>query len=517
LRIVAAAAAAAGAGLLLARIVGDVGGKPLFEDEAVSGLIAARPLGEILVTILWDRGGAPLHALLVHLGFVFDSSPEALRWISVVFALATVPVTFDLGRRLGGPVAGGTAALVASTSGMLAIYGSFGRMYALLAFAGALAADLFLRALELRTPRAAGAAAAAAWLLPAVHPYGGIVVAVEALVALALWRGRPLRAALPAALAGLAMIPFVVADLRLASRFEVSGEQEGRLATQEEARHQLASALRGFAGGEGLLLALFVTLAVAGLVLVAHRQPAFAAFAVVSFLAPPLLATLVRTGRAPDLSPRHLIFALPVLAACVGVAATRGTHGVPRPVQALAVAGVGVAAALAPQGIPDPRTITYTAALGGEESVAEPAAFLRREIRPGDVLYPYASVFLAALPEAGEASGLPRAQGQSLLAATKRLDYPVGVVWVAVPTGTTEVANVQVAGARQFGSWLLVRAEGPFPNRVAVLRASEDALAGVRPSLREPIPDALDGWFELNQEVLCESIATLGGECDIRP
>jgi hypothetical protein len=510
-RLTAIGAVLAGSGLLLARVVPDVHGKPLFEDEAVAGLIGARPLGEIVVTTLWDRGGAPLHFALVHAAFVFDTSPTALRWLSVVFALATIPVTFDLARRLAGPAAGATAAFVVAASGMLGIYGSFGRMYALLAFAGALAADLFVRALELRTARAAAVAAAGAWLLPAVHPYGGIVVAVEALVALVLWRGRPLRAALPAVLVSLAMLPFVVADLRLARRFEVSGEQERTLATRDEAWNQLESAVRGFAGGEGLLLVLFLALALAGAVVLLRREPAFVAFAAVALVTPPLLATLVRTGRAPDLSPRHLVYALPLYAVLVGVAVSR----VPRPFGWLAVAGVGVAAALGSAGIPDPRSITYTAALGSEEALAEPAARLREEIRPDDVLYPYASVYLAALPEAGEAHGLPRGQSQSLLAALDRVDYPVGAVFVAVPTGRTLVRREElgIRDARFFRSWLLVRSPGPFADRDAVLAAAARVLARVRPALREPVPESLAGWFDLNLEVLCESLATPTAEC----
>ena len=80
-----------------------------------------------------------------------------------------MPLCFDLGRRLAGPVAGGTAAVIVATSQLLGIYGSFGRMYSLFAFASALAVDLFVRAAELRTQLAA---AASAWLLPAIHPFG---------------------------------------------------------------------------------------------------------------------------------------------------------------------------------------------------------------------------------------------------------------------------------------------------------------------------------------------------------
>lgn len=498
----------AGIGFLLARVVPDVGGKPLFEDEAVAGLIGARPFAEIVATTLWDRGGAPLHFLLVHASFLADASPEALRWLSVVFAVAAIPVAFDLGRRLAGPTAGATAGFVLAASGALAIYGSFGRMYSLLAFAGAVAADLFVRALRERTGRAAAWAAAGAWLLPAVHPYGGIVVAVEAAVALALWRGRPLRPALPAALVALAMLPFAVADLRLAQRFEISEEQTGRLATGDEAWNQLEGAVRSFAGGSGPLLALFVFLALAGALLLVRREPAFVAFAALALVAPPLLATLVRTGRAPDLSPRHLFYALPFWAAFVGVAVARA----PRPLAPSAIAAVALAASFGSPGIPDPRAITYTAALGSEGAVSEPAAWLRREIEPGDVLYPYASVYLAALPEAGDAHGLPRAQVQSLLAALDRIDYPVGAVFVAVPTGTTEVRG-EVPGARMFDSWLLVRAEGPFEDRDAVLRAAVDALVSARPALAEPLPDPLAGWFDLNLSVLCRAQRTPAPEC----
>src|SRR2546423_5252200 len=135
-------------GLLVFRLARDIHGKPLVEDEAVAGLIGARPVGELLGTVLWDRGGAPLHFLLVHVVLAVHSSADTLRWLSAVFALGAVLICFELGRRLAGPLAGTTAAIAASTSGLLTIYGGIARMYALFAFAGGLAALLFIRALE---------------------------------------------------------------------------------------------------------------------------------------------------------------------------------------------------------------------------------------------------------------------------------------------------------------------------------------------------------------------------------
>src|SRR5580765_1135279 len=89
-------------GFLLARALPDITHKPWHEDEAVAGLISARPLGEVLHTVMLDRGGAPLHFVLAHLAFAIDGSPRTLRWLSLVFALSTIPLCYDLARRLAG-------------------------------------------------------------------------------------------------------------------------------------------------------------------------------------------------------------------------------------------------------------------------------------------------------------------------------------------------------------------------------------------------------------------------------
>src|SRR5580765_7669193 len=150
---------------LLASVLPDVHGKPWHEDEAVAGLISAQPLGAALHTVLLDRGGAPLQFVLAHLAFAADDSPATLRRLSLLFALATVPLCYDLARRLAGQFAGLTAAALTATSQLLAIYATFGRMYSLFAFATALALDVFVRAVQ-RATRATLAAATAAALLP---------------------------------------------------------------------------------------------------------------------------------------------------------------------------------------------------------------------------------------------------------------------------------------------------------------------------------------------------------------
>jgi len=461
-------------GLLLYRIAPDVGGKPLYEDEAVAGLISMRPLGEVLETVMVDRGGAPLHFVLTHGVFALDTSAVALRWLSVVCAVASVPLCFDLGRRLGGQGAGLVAAAVAASSTALAVYGSFGRMYALYVLVAALAADLFVRALELRTPGAVAAAAAAFWLLPAVHPYGLIPALVALAVAALLWRRRSLRNALLVAVAVLAAIPFMLADLRLAQRSEV-GEGGSALASPADAWGELVAAMSSFAGGEGLALVFFSVLGIAGIAVLATRSPAVAILAAVVFV-PPVLFVVVPTGSDPDLSPRHLFYGLPLWAAAIGVGVASLRRWMPERVWFVVVAAVIAGASLAPaSALRDPRELGLlpTATPGDVRGAA------------GDLLFPYATPFLAELGSVQEALALPQGPGDQILRALDHADEPIRAVRVALPRREWEVVTIR----------------GPLEKRRA-LAAAADAIANAAH------PPALDWWYELVERGLRDALSS---------
>ena len=523
----------AGAGLLLARLAGDVHGKPLFEDEAVSGLIAARPLPEVIETVMWERGGGPLHFVFSHATLAVDSSPYALRWLSVVFALAALPLCWDVGRRVGGPVAGAVAALVAATSSFLLVYGTFARMYTLYVFAAALAIDLFLVAKERRSGRWAFAAAAAAWLLPAIHPYGAFLVAAEAAVALWLWRGRPLRPALPALGVALAMVPFAVADLRLADRFGVGVDGEEAVAAPADAWGQLGRAFAATAGGEGIAAGIAIALVAAGLLLLARRETAFVALCLVAFLLPPLLLVLVRSGTEPGLSPRHIVYVVPLVGALIGVTVAAAVRNRGPFVAAGAVALAGVLLAAAPfGGIRDPRDWQNDVlgggppetALGAEARVAPPAAWLNDTVGAGDVLYPYSAVFWAGLPATGEANVLPYSQRELILRAAERIEPPVERVVVSVPLGDGRLDRERLdeelgSGfvVHPFGGWLLVEGTGPYPDERVVLLAVSHALRSSREAISEPSA-ALGWYFNVTLAALCGSVRERWGDsCPLPP
>jgi mannosyltransferase len=441
-----------------------------------------RPLPEVLDTVLVDRGGAPLHFLLAHAAFWVDTSPEALRWLSVLFALATVPLCFELGRRLDGVGAGMVAAAVVASSTALAVYGSFGRMYALFAFVAALFAVLFVRALELRTTASVGAAAGAGWLLPAVHPYGAIPAFIALVAAAVLWRRRRVQAAWPVAAATLAAIPLLVADLRLADRADVGAGGERSLASPGEAWSELVAAVSAFAGGDGVPLVFFSALALIGLVVFARRQPAVAALAL-STTIPPLLFVLVRTDTAPDLSPRHLFYGLPLWAAAIGVGAARLTRRLERRYAAVALAVIALVAVVAPSSsLRDPRELDF-----GTTPV-DAAMAIRAEA--GDVLVPYSTVFLAALPDVADAVALPHAPGDEILRALDHAENPIGAVHVAIPTEP----------------WTVRRLEGPF-DKPSALAAAAGALAEAEHTPR------LEKWFTWIEPGLCEALRELGRAC----
>lgn len=464
----------AAAGFLLYRLVPDVRTKNYFEDEALAALIAMRPFGEMLETVLLDRGGAPLHFVLAHLALRFDTSADALRSLSIVAAVAAIPLCYDLGRRLGGTAAGLIAAVVAASSTALAIYGTFGRMYSLFVLVAALFADLYVRALRVRTIRAVAAASAAGWLLPAVHPYGAIPAAVALAAAAVVWRGRPLRAAWPPALAVVAAIPFVVADLRLADRATV-GEGSNPLATPGEAWVELSGALASFAGGDGLPYLFFSVLAIAGFVIIARRDWPVVAVAA-SVLVPPVLFVLLRTDAPPDLSPRHLFYALPLWAAAIGVATAR----FPTPVIALValIALVSPASALR-----EPREIKL--------GTASPSETPRVRTGEHDVLIPYSPVFLASLPGVSRSLALPHAPSEEILAVLEHAEEPIDRVYLAIPRP---------------GWWSVRVEEGPF--------TKPEALAAAARVLRDlERRHEIAGWLKWIEPALCDSLRELKKPC----
>jgi len=481
---------------LAARLQSEVGSKPYFEDEAVAGLIAARPLTEVIHTVLWERGGSPLHFVLAHFVLSVWPSVGALRWLSVVCALGAVACGYALGRELAGDLAGAVAAWIVATSALLHVYGTFGRMYSLLALVGGLNMLLFVRSLERPTQVRVSLAAASAWLLAAAHPFGGIPVAIEAVIAAWLWwPGREVRRAIPVLVAGVATAPLAVAELRLALRFDVSTSNGTALGSGGTAGTQLESATRGFAGGGSILFWLFLALALVGAAVVARRSLLVALVGAGALLLPPSLSLVARVQDTSTafLSARHLMLSLPLWAALIGagtisVATWRSTRTV---VPILAAAAVALLAVVTPASARDPRThFVFLAQAGDVHASAAVGDWLAQRIEPDDLLFPYSVPYLYALKTSRHARSLPRGQARTLVASVDDVHHAQRL-WIAVPLGADEKPLPAVLRALRrtdvvqvFPRWLIVGARPPLAGRMQILRwlvATVDAAAAAIP------------------------------------
>ncbi len=158
-------------------------GEGLWIDEGLSAGIAGHPLGEL--PGLLRRDGSPLlfYVLLDGWMQVFGDGEEALRALSLVAALATIPAALWAGWSLFGARAGAVAAVLAATNAFLTAYAQEARMYALVVLLSLLAAAAFLHAFAARRRAYAIPFAVVLALLLHTHNWG-LFLAAGSLAAL---------------------------------------------------------------------------------------------------------------------------------------------------------------------------------------------------------------------------------------------------------------------------------------------------------------------------------------------
>ncbi|MBV9284562.1 MAG: glycosyltransferase family 39 protein, partial [Acidimicrobiia bacterium] len=120
----------------------------LWLDEALTVNISRLPLSKIPDALRHD-GSPPLYYLLLHWWTtVFGAGDVAVRALSATFALATLPLIWLAGSRIGGRRAGVAALVLLASSPFAARYATEARMYSLLgllAIAGYLCLMRFLK------------------------------------------------------------------------------------------------------------------------------------------------------------------------------------------------------------------------------------------------------------------------------------------------------------------------------------------------------------------------------------
>jgi hypothetical protein len=462
---------------------------PPHEDETLVYFVSRQPLGELFSTVFEERGGAPLHFLLAH--FVSSAWPSltGLRLISVVFAVASVPVIAALVARLTDRWTALIAAAIAAASWMVVYHGIYARMYSLFLFTSALSFLLLLHALEERRRRYWAAWAAATLAAIATQPYGAFVLAVALVFVIARrrWARTPLRPALISfGAVFLLALPLWLVYRVLADRFDVgvTGSSGSKLGSPVDVLSYLVHVAGDFTVGWTPTVVVVLLVALIGIVALGRTRPDPAALAGAVFLVPTAAFLLTRSAGSVSLESRHLIFALPffamaVAAGLVTAAGLARRWALPAIVVGLALLLVGEVAWGSHRtpwmygGEPELRTLARERA----------AAWLAATSRPDDVLFGYEPLYLDAL-EDGAPIGrviVQRADPELALDTLGEAAKPLGRgVWVFDATDQLDTSKQRFTvsdvspgpqfEARAFGPFLVVRTEKPTVTAETFLR-----------------------------------------------
>lgn len=465
---------------------------PPHEDETLVFFVSRRPLADVFDAVLGERGGAPLHYLLAHVALSVDASLAALRALSAVFAVASLPVTAALVARLAGRRVALLAVLLAAASWSLLFHGIYARMYGLFLFASVLSCLLLVRGLERGTWRRWAAWAGCALALVATQPYGTLVLAAQGIFTAALrlgGRSVPLRRPLAAAGAVLLLAtPLWVTYAHLASRFGVGVGEGSRseLGSPLDVLGYLWEVLGDFSAGWAAAAIPLALLTLAGAVVLARRRPDAAIFAAAIVVVPAVALTATRSGSGLFLETRHLIFVLPffAMALAAGLLAASEGSGRARP-YVLALGAAGIVALQLAWGVSKTPWL-----YGGEpeertEARSAAAVWLSSTGRPDDVLFGYEPTYLDAALE-GAPFGrvfVPRADPELALEALRDAGEPLGRgVWVLDASDHLDRSLVRLTiperspgesfEARAFGPFLVLRTREPTGSAEEFLRAT---------------------------------------------
>lgn len=463
---------------------------PPHEDETLALYVGNGSLGDLVDTVLGERGGAPLHFIIAWLVAHLGGGLAELRLVSALFALASIPVLAAVASRLADRSAALLATAFASTSWVLLFHGIYARMYSLFLFTSALSYLALLAALQHGGRRRWALWAAAVLLTAATHPYGALVIASQALYVV-LVRERLREALVAFGSVAVLGLPFWLADLVLAGRFDVGlGGGGEKLGDPIAIVGYLGLVGEDFAAGRAALPIVLV-LAGLGLRVLARRNPRGALLVVCVGAAPTFAFLFARLGSNAAPETRHLIFALPFFATLLGVAlvhlARRGGPDA-RPAAALTI-GLLLVSGVAWAWDKTPALFEGEPAVhaAGRQAASD---WLAATALPRDVLLGYDPVFLGAWERSSSFSRLvlPRADAKLASRELRHAPKPLGRgVWVFDAYDTSNIdpqlrisaslpRPAEAFEARAFGPYLVVRTREPTRTVGEYLRRAAAAL-----------------------------------------
>jgi hypothetical protein len=462
---------------------------PAHEDETLVFFVSRQSLGDLFSTVFEERGGAPLHFLLAHAVNSVWPGLLGLRLISVVFALASVPVMAALVRRLTDARTALLATTIAAASWMCIYHGIYARMYSLFLFTSALSFLLLLGAIGRRHRWRWAAWGLATLAAIATQPYGALVLAIEAAFVLGRWQRErsPVRPAVVSfAAVTLLALPLWLVYRVLAHRFDVgvTGSSGSKLGSPVDVLAYLVRVAGDFTAGWAPAVALAIAVAAVGLWTLARSRPPSAFLTALVVVVPTVALLITRSGSSVSLESRHLIFALPFFTMLVasGLLALASRARSRSPVAVALGLAILVCAEVAWGWSRTPWMYTGEPALRKDARV-DAAAWLAATSRPDDVLFGYEPLYLDAYDK-GASLGrfiVQRADPKLALDTLGEIPKPLGRgVWVFDATDQLDASKQRftIPGrspgpqfeARAFGPFLVVRTKEPVRTSETFLR-----------------------------------------------
>jgi mannosyltransferase len=287
-------------------------GRSLWLDEAASSMLARTDWHTFVIALLRRQSNMSLYYLLLRGWIHFGNTEAWLRFPSVIFGVAAVPLIYRLARDLFGPRTGRIAAFLMSIHVFHIQYSQQARGYTLLVFLVILSCHFFVRLLSSAEQSTRAAYILASVLMLYAHVFGVWILLAQWLSALALSNSANTRRAVSTAAVAIAILssPLVISLLFVSDRSQLSWITHNSAVSL----YRFFLDLSGNARSPLLVVYLFVLLVSLRSFLHRPEQPANAKIAYVLLWASILLPTLIVGGislRWPILQGRYLIICLP--------------------------------------------------------------------------------------------------------------------------------------------------------------------------------------------------------------
>ena len=290
-------------------------------DEADVVVYALADLRTVLQRLLSAGDNGPGYMVLVRLWIAAAGQSEfALRFLSLLPGVATVPLFYALGRKLFDQRVGLAAAVLGTASTYLLFYAQMNKMYALMVALTLATSYLLLRGIETGRWRYWLGYVAATTLLMSTHIFGALVVPWHALYALIALRGSR-RHLLPWLVSVAALtVPYVPLALRRLGALQNPETLTREFTGPRDLPSMFAFLARDYGvrfedEGQDLGLLLFAALTLASIAVLAWRWPQARGRGLLFIglgLGGPLtlVGAMVALG-APLFASRYLVLTLP--------------------------------------------------------------------------------------------------------------------------------------------------------------------------------------------------------------